>query len=428
MKLKNAKGVRDFLPEQKIVRDEIVATLKEVFELYGFSPLETPALEMYDLLASKYAGGDEILKEIFKLKDQGGRDLALRYDLTVPLARVVGMNPQLKMPFKRYQIDRAWRDGPTGLGRYREFWQCDVDVVGPKDMLADAEFVLIIVDVFNRWGLDVVVKINNRKLLNGILRSSGVDENKITAAIMAIDKLGKLSQKEVNDELRTVGVLEGTIKKLNDVFSIKGTNEGILNKVVRWVKDEEGMQGLKELQELIRYLDFLKVKNAQIDLSLARGLGYYTGTVYETFLKDSRIKSAVCSGGRFDKMIGLFLGTGKDYPAVGISFGLDRIYDALVIKNKAEQKTVTRAYVIPIKTVEQSLKIVQDFRQAEIKVDIDLLGRGISKNLNYANSLKIPFVILVGETELKQNKVKLRDMQSGEEKLLTIKEAIKLLQ
>jgi len=427
MKLQNAKGTRDFLPEEKIARQELIERLKTIFELYGFSPLETPALEMYEILASKYAGGEDILQETFRLKDRGGRDLALRYDLTVPFSRVVGMNPQLKMPFKRYQIDKVWRDGPMGLGRYREFWQCDVDVVGSKSMIADAEILSIADTVFKEFGLKVEILVSNRKLLNGLIDSVGIKTDK-APVILAIDKLRKIGREGVKEELKKIGLSEFTSERILETFDVTGSNEEIIAKVKGLLKDsKEGLEGVKEIEELLMYLKLFGV-DVKIDISLARGLMFYTGPVFETYLIDSPIKSAVASGGRFDKIIGKFLESKEEFPATGISFGLDRIYDALGAEGKLKpRKTVTEAFVIGIEQIEKAISIGQELRNKGVKTEIDIVGRNVRKNMEYVNAKGIPFVVFVGPEEEKQNKVKLRNTSTGEEMLLSLEEACKVI-
>ncbi|MFH0978360.1 MAG: histidine--tRNA ligase [Candidatus Woesearchaeota archaeon] len=419
MQLERSKGTRDFLPEEQIVRQEIVGRLKAVFELYGYPPLETPVLERFDVMASKYAGGAEILKETFKLADQGGRELALRYDLTVPFARIIGMNPQLKMPFKRYHVGEVFRDGPMGLGRYRQFTQCDVDIAGCKEVTAEAELLSLAEKVFDALGLEIKIKINNRKLLNDILTKFKIKKHE--EVILSVDKLAKIGVAGVKKELEDKGVSEDQIDELLYSVSYKGTNE----EKIAYFKGIVQSDGIKELEDLLNYLKIIGVE-AEFEAALARGLSYYTGTVIEIFMKKSKIESSVCAGGRYDKMIGEFLGKG-DYPAVGISFGLDRIHDAYTEMNKAGAKTVAQVYVIPIKTFAQSLKIAEQLRANGIRTDVDLSGRGPSKNLQYANSLGIPFVAIIGEEELREKKVKLKNMQSGEEKLLGIDDCVKAI-
>ena len=418
MTLQRAKGTRDFLPEQKIVRQYIIDTLREVFELYGYSPLETPVLERYETLSSKYAGGSEILKEVFKLKDQGNRELALRYDLTVPFSRVIAMNPQLKMPFKRYQTGPVFRDGPISTGRVREFWQCDVDIVGIKKMTADAEILSLADMAYKRLGLKVKIKINNRKILNSILKEADITENQ-EDIILIIDKLYKIGVKGVKEELKSKKLTDKQINKIINLISIKGSNSKKLKELTK-LEDKEG---LEEIKELLSYLKEFNTK-VEFDITLARGLSYYTGTIFEVVLNND-LSLSLGGGGRYDDMISKFMDSKQEYPAVGISFGLDRIYNILV--NKNIKKTNTRLFIIPIQTLKESLNISQKLRENNINTDIDLNNKGISKNLDYANKLNIPYVLFIGENELKKKKLKLKDMNSGKEKFLTIKELCKFL-
>ncbi len=412
MKLANVRGTRDYLPKEAIIREKIIDVLKGVFRRYGYSPLDTPALEYFDLLSAKYAGGAEILKETFKLKDLGGRLLGLRYDLTVPFSRVIAMNPELKMPFKRYQIAKVWRNGPVGFGRYREFMQCDVDLVGSKSMKADAEILAIAKSVFEELKLEAVIKVNNRKIMNAVLEKLGVRNHE--DAILVIDKIEKLSRKELIKELNEKGISEeildvfGGFKELKDVEQFLGANDGV-----------------EEMKELMKYAGDYNI-NITFDPLLARGLSFYTGTVFECFLRDNKIKSAVASGGRYDKIIGQL--SKQDYPAVGISFGLDRIYDALLsAKLVNEIPTTTKVFVVPISDYKVAVDIVERLRKAGINAETDIVGRGISKNLSYVNSLSIPYVIFVGEKEIKSGKFKLRDMKTGKEEMLTLDEIIDML-
>lgn len=425
MELMNARGTKDLMPEEKIVVETLKNKLVEIFERYGFNPLETPTIERLEVLSSKYAGGDEIIKEIFSLKDQGGRELGLRYDLTVPLARVVGMNPNLKMPFKRYQIGNVFRDGPIKAGRYREFIQCDVDTVGSASMLADAEFIAIAWDFFNEIGVKTVAKISNRKLLNGIIEEVKVPDSKKMKVILAIDKQEKQGIDAVKRELEGLGISDDRICKIEEMISVKGSNEKKIEMIKKFVRNKEGLEGIKELEELAKFLKIMKVDNCEFDFSLARGLAYYTGTVFEVFAKESKVKSALAAGGRYDRMVADFLGRKEDAPAVGISFGISAIMDAVEFEEK--KKSVVQVYVVPIKTTEKSLEIVSELRKKGVKADIDLLERGVSKNLDFANSYGIPFVAIVGEKELKQGKINLRDMKTGNEKLVSVDEALKII-
>ena len=409
MELQRAKGTSELLPEEKIKIDKVINVIKRTFEKYGFNPLETPILQRYDALASKYAGGSEILKETFKLKDQGNRDLALRYDLTVTLCMAIALNPNLKLPFKRYEIGKVFRDGPVEKSRVREFCQCDADVIGNKSLAADAECLRIYQNVFRELKIKTEIRINSIKLLKEIISYAGL-KGKEEQAILIIDKLEKFGPDQVKKELKEAGVNEEQIRKLINVLEIKGGNK---NKIAKLKKILGNSDGIKEIEELEKYCRMMKV-DVTFDVSLARGLSYYTGPVFEVFVRGE--KSSLGGGGRYDKMIGSLLGKG-DYPSTGISFGIYRI--AQLLKDEGE-KSIVKVYVIPIKTQKESLAIVSKLRDAGINSDIDLLDRGISKNLDYADKLGISYVLFVGQQELKQKKVKLRDMKTGKEELLTV--------
>ena len=422
MELKRAKGTRDFLPEEKIIRNNVVDILRETFEKYGFNPLETPSLERMDVLSSKYAGGAEIMKETFSLKDQGGRDLGLRYDLTVPFARVIAMNKGLRMPYKRYAIGRVFRDGPLKLGRYREFWQCDVDVVGCKTFVAELELLNIVKEVFDKIGIEIVVKVNDRRLLDEVIAKSGVDKEKINEVILVIDKLDKVGIESVKKELvDSIGIDMGIVDKILEIVLCEGSNQDKLKMISSFVGENEGLDNLNNIFEELDFLEFSP--------SLARGLSYYTGTVFEIFMKKGSIKSSLSAGGRYDKLIGDLVGDGKEYPSVGISFGLDVINEALKLVKKEEtvKKTVVDTYVVSIGCSEEARNIVQKFREGNLKVDFDLLERGVSKNLDFASKAGIKYVVIVGKKELEAKKITLKNMFSGEEQMMTINDCFKLL-
>jgi histidyl-tRNA synthetase len=433
VKLQLPRGMRDYPPEEKLLREELVSALKETFERYGFNPIETPIVERFEVLAAKYGGGEEILKETFRLRDQGGRELGLRYELTTSLARFIGMNPTLKRPFKAYQIGPVFRDGPIKRGRLRQFWQCDVDTIGTKSMLAEAELLSLALDFFSQLGLEVEIKVNNRKLLRdliepeaSLLAARGLDPISI---ILSLDKLEKLGREGVAAELRGKGLEEEEIARLIELSEVEGTNEERLAALRRRVESA----GLDELEELFRYLDGPEKERIVFTPSLARGLAYYTGTVFEVFLADGSFEGSLAAGGRYDDLIGQFLGTGEEIPAVGISFGLEPIAEVYLEREKRglrrggkpPARSVAEVYVIPIgPTAIKGFEVAQQLRRAGIKADMDLMGRGVSANLEYANAYGIPYVLLLGPEELAQGKVKLRDMASGREELLTLKEAI----
>ncbi len=417
MKLQTAKGMRDFSPENKILRDSIMKKLVEVFERYGYSPLETPIVERYDVLSAKFGAGEgtDVMKETFRLTDQGKRKLGLRFDLTVPLARYVATNPGLKLPFKRYQVGEVFRDGPIKLGRYREFWQCDVDVVGTSNMLADVELVKLALDIFSKLGLKVYIEINNRKVLQSLLLNFGFVRKDLRKIMIILDKLGKIGEVKVKKELSKYS----SKKNVEDLIKILGSRS--LTKLSLFIKDEKGLEGLSELKEFFSYLG--KKSEVRLNLALTRGFGYYTGTVFEGFLKKGKISSSVCGGGRYDEMIGKYVGKGN-YPAVGISFGLDVISEAISYK---EEKTKTKVYIIPIKTTKKSVKVLDKLRKEGINSDIDLVGRGISKNLDYANRWNIPYALIIGPKELEKNAFSLKDLNSGKNVLLNLEKIIKKL-
>ena len=429
--LMNAKGTRDFAPEEKILRDKIEKTIISVFETYGFPPLETPVLERFELLSSKYAGGAEILKETFRLYDQGKRELGLRYDLTVPFCRFIGMNPAIKIPFKRYQTGTVYRDGPVSSDRLRVFTQCDADVVGTKSMTADAECIMIAETVFKKLKIKARLEVNNRKFLDGLLEDIGVPQKKWIDAILIIDKIKKAGQNKAEEELEKLGLSKQQVKQLFLLFKeAKGTNEQMIKVFKKKLKSKIALKGLRELEELFAAIPDADKKNVLFMPTLARGLAYYTGTVYEAVALEEAITSSLAAGGRYDKIIQQFLGSAQEYPAVGISFGLDRLSIILEQRKKEKQKTITEVFVIPVIPVNAEKLIavlLNKLRDAGIKTETDLMKRGISKNLQYANSLGIPFVLFVGEEEVKIKKYKLKEMKTGKETMLSIDECIRIL-
>lgn len=426
LKLRNLKGTKYYLPEEQYFRNKIRKTLENTFEKYGYLPLETPILNYYDVMASKYAGGAEILKEVYKLTDQGDREIALRYDLTVPFAKVVGMNPNLRLPFKRYEIGKVFRDGPVKTGRNREFTQCDVDMVGVKSVMADAEYIAMAVEVFDKLGLDIYVSYNNRKLLSGIIMSADVDKEMVNDVILSLDKIEKIGEDGVRQELIEKGIEDEAIEKLLSVLK-KGTDNP-LEYYKNNCNNEVMAEGVKELEELGAYLDAMGIASkTRLNPFLARGLEIYTGTVFEIFLCDGSITSSLGGGGRYDRIIGGFLDNGIEYPAVGISFGLDVIYTALSMQNKESFRSPIDFYLIPMGTEVESMKLAQKLRTNGFYVDIEMTGRKLKKSLDYANKERIPYVIILGEEELKAQSVKLKDMENGKEETIAMEELIEYL-
>lgn len=418
MDYQNVKGTQDYLPDAEVVRREVRRTLEDVFTQYGCKPLETPILNYTELLASKYAGGAEILEEMYTLTDRGERDLALRYDLTIPFAKVAAMNPTISLPFKRYEIGKVFRDGPIKAGRFREFTQCDVDIVGVDSQVAEAELMLMALDAFGKLGLNVTIQYNNRKLLTGMLDMFGVETNKINQAVLILDKLEKIGVDTVVSQLGELRISDATKRLILQFLTDQDNNRFSYFEAYA---DQNGQirQGLEELKDLTSYLDFLDItKQCVFNPFLARGLEIYTGTIYEIFLTKRSIKSSIGSGGRYDNAIGGLLGTDEPVSTVGISFGLDVIYAAI----QASQGDINLTssvdyYVIPLGTFKESLRLANDLRQKGYTVELEMTNRKLGRLLEKANKEKVPNVIIIGEDEINKNQYKVKDMQAGGERL-----------
>lgn len=418
MDYQNVRGTLDYLPEQEILRRKIRRTLEDTFIAYGCKPLETPILNYTDLMASKYAGGAEILQEIYTLTDRGERDIALRYDLTIPFAKVVAMNPTIPMPFKRYEIGKVFRDGPIKAGRFREFTQCDVDIVGVESQAAEAELMMMAVDAFQKLDITVTIQYNNRKLLYGLLQMFEVPEAQMNRVILILDKMEKIERATLEKELMELGLFEKSLQDIVQFLDAKPTL-GYFKSFVS--KNEFVRQGLQELTELAGYLCALGIeKQCVFNPFLARGLEIYTGTIYEIFLADGMIKSSIGSGGRYDNAIGGLLGTNHSYATVGISFGLDVIYTAFELTGKAEKRTSDiDIYIIPIRTEKEALVLAAALRNEGNRVEVELSGKKVRKAMDKANREDIQKTIVLGENEVSANRYKMKDMNSGEEQLFS---------
>lgn len=406
IELRNVKGCTDYSPREQFIRNYISDTLKKVFEKYGFKPLQTPILCYYDLLALKYDEDSEILNEVYKVTDQADRNLALRYDLTVPFAKYIAINQNTKLPFKRYEIGEVFRNGPVKLGRDREFIQCDVDSVGIEGQLVEAEFVALYVEAYNNLGIDVVIKYNNRKFLSGIIIEAGIPENLVTETITVIDKFEKLSKAELEKEFAKVGLNSSQVEKL---FTYLNMDADQLINIEN--KNETLAQGIEELNTLKDYIEELGLSEyVQFAPSLARGQEYYTGTVFEVYVKDGSITSSIGGGGRYDKMITEFINNGNTYPAVGVSFGLNVIYEILKNREEFTENALTDIFIIPMGTEIECLKIAETLRKAGYKVEVEMKNRKMKKSLEYANEENIPFVLILGEDELANQCITVKDM------------------
>lgn len=441
------KGTRDFGPVEMAKRNYIFNTIREVYALYGFQQIETPAMETLQTLMGKYGEeGDKLLFKVLnsgdfmskvteqELQERNSLHLAaklcekgLRYDLTVPFARYVVMHrEELQLPFKRYQIQPVWRADRPQKGRYREFYQCDADVVGSDSLLNEVELMQIVDTVFTRFGIRVQIKINNRKILSGIAEVIGAAD-KIVDITVAIDKLDKIGIDNVNAELREDGLTEDQITRLQPIISLSGTNDEKLQTIAEVLKDSEtGMKGVEETQYILDVLKSVGLKNEiQLDLTLARGLNYYTGAIFEVKALDVEMGS-ITGGGRYDNLTGIFGMPGLS--GVGISFGADRIYDVLNTLDLYPKDSMTATQVLFINFGEKEtaycLSIINKVRAQGIRAEIYPDTAKMKKQMSYANAKQIPFVALAGENEMKEGKITLKNMETGEQQMVTPEELI----
>lgn len=444
------KGTRDFGPVEMAKRNYIFNTIREVYALYGFRQIETPAMENLSTLMGKY--GEEGDKLLFKILNSGdfrsgisaedySSDSAarlaarfcekgLRYDLTVPFARyVVQHRDELQMPFKRFQIQPVWRADRPQKGRYREFYQCDADVVGSDSLLNEVELMQIVDEVFTRFGIRVCIKINNRKILTGIAEIIG-EADKIVDITVAIDKLDKIGLDKVNDELRAVGLSEEAVEKLQPIIALSGSNEEKLETMRRVLAESEtGLKGVEEVAFVLETLKNSQLHNEiELDLTLARGLNYYTGCIFEVKALDVQIGS-ITGGGRYDNLTGIFGMPGLS--GVGISFGADRIYDVLGQLDLYPQETQSGVQLLFINfgaaEAAHCLRLAAQARLAGIATEVYPDSVKMKKQMSYANAHNVPFVALVGETEMAEGRITLKNMTTGEQQSLTIEEAVKAI-
>ena len=445
------KGTRDFSPEEMAKRNYIFDTIRSVYALYGFQQIETPAMETLQTLMGKYGEeGDKLLFKVLNSGDYFGKitdeellgrnhlklaarlcEKGLRYDLTVPFARYVVMHrDELQLPFKRYQIQPVWRADRPQKGRYREFYQCDADVVGSDSLLNEVELMQIVDTVFTKFGIRVQIKINNRKILTGIAETIGAAD-KIVDITVAIDKLDKIGLDKVNEELREVGIAEEAMEKLQPIIAMQGTNDEKLQ-IIREVlsASETGLKGVEETQFILDILKQTGLNNEiQLDLTLARGLNYYTGAIFEVKALDTPMGS-ITGGGRYDNLTGIFGMPGLS--GVGISFGADRIFDVLNTLDLYPKNAMAGTQLLFInfgeKETAYSLPVVAKARVAGIRTELFPDKAKMKKQMSYANAKQIPFVALVGENEMAEGKITLKNMTTGEQTLVTPDELILQIQ
>ena len=441
------KGTRDFGPDEMAKRNYIFNTIKNVYALYGFQQIETPAMETLHTLMGKY--GDEGDKLLFKILNSGDflksttdeellsrnplklqtkvSEKGLRYDLTVPFARYVVMHrEELQMPFKRYQIQPVWRADRPQKGRYREFYQCDADIVGSDSLLNEVELMQIIDTVFTKFGIRVQIKINNRKILTGIAEVIG-EQEKIIQITTAIDKLDKIGLDAVNAELEKEGLLKTSIEKLQPIIQLSGNNDEKLNTIAEELANSEiGLKGVEEVRFILNTLKQIELKNEiQLDLTLARGLNYYTGAIFEVKALDVEIGS-ITGGGRYDNLTGIF--GMPNLSGVGFSFGADRIYDVLNALDLYPKESISNTQLLFINFGEKETNYVLPFvtkaRQANIRTELFPDTVKMKKQMAYANAKHIPFVVLAGDNEIEQGKVTLKNMTTGEQILVSPEDLI----
>ena len=438
------KGTRDFSPEEMMRRTYIFDTIKSVFRLFGYAPLETPSMENLSTLLGKYGDeGDKLLFKILNSGDYGAKlseeelrqaskisEKGLRYDLTVPFARyVVQHQNEIVFPFKRYQIQPVWRADRPQKGRYREFYQCDVDVIGSTSLLSEVELVDIVSRVFSKLGISVTLKMNNRKILFGIAESIGHADKMIDITV-AIDKLDKIGLDNVKAELRERGIDDEAIAKLQPILELSGTNAEKLEKLANVIgASETGIKGIEEMRTIFSHIEALGINlTPELDLSLARGLNYYTGAIFEVKANDFQIGS-ISGGGRYDDLTGIFGMPGMS--GVGISFGADRIYDVMLGLNLFPEELAcsTKVFFVNLGESEQiaSMRLISELRNKGVAAEIYPESAKMKKQMEYANRRGIPYVVIIGSDELERKVATLKDMRSGEQRELSFEELVAAL-
>lgn len=420
------RGTRDYLPEDQMKKNWVIDQVREVYEAYGFEPLGTPAFENLDMLQIK--SGDDIIDQIYNFKDKSDRELALRFELTASTVRVVSSHRDLVLPFRRYAIGPVWRyERPSEL-RFREFWQADVDIFGVEDSIADAEVLSAVVDAMTKIGFEgYIININDRRILSSIIHLAGIPEEKSLEAFRAVDKLAKIGREGVIEELKGISPHEEASIKLLDMLGLKGDPDEVLSMAKTMLQDyPKGVKGCEALTKLYEYAKgFGYDEYITIDLSLARGLDYYTGPVYEVIAKGFEKYGSIAGGGRYDEIVELF--GGESTCATGVSFGVDRLVPILEEKGAFDEMHLgAEVYVAPVnqKVLVEALKITQLLRDADISTVVDMMGRRLGKQFEYADKKNILKVVIVGSRELAEDSVTIRDMKTGEQEKVLISELV----
>ncbi|MBU5439071.1 histidine--tRNA ligase [Tissierella sp. MSJ-40] len=423
-------GFMELTPSDQILFNRMLDIIRKNYEKFGFLPIDTPIIEKSEVLLAK--GGGETEKQIYRF-EKGDTDMALRFDLTVPLARYVAQHfSELTFPFRRYQIGKVYRGERNQKGRFREFYQCDIDIIGngTLDIINDAEIPSIIYSTFKDLGFDsFTIKINNRKILMGFFQWLNIDD--LTLVLRAIDKLDKIGVTGVEKELKSIGLEEENIEKIKEFIKIKGSNVEIIESLkMLEIRNEIFEEGLNELALVNKYIKLFGVpeENYKIDLTIARGLDYYTGTVYETFLNDYPSIGSICSGGRYDNLATYY--TKQKLPGVGISIGLTRLFYQLMEANiiKAMENSLTKVLIIPMENyIEKAVEAATILRKEGINTQIYIEDSKVGKKFNYADKLNIPYVIVIGQEEVESNNYSFRNMSTGEQRIIVMEEILSCL-
>ncbi|MCK4317496.1 histidine--tRNA ligase [Candidatus Bathyarchaeota archaeon] len=420
------RGTRDYLPEDQLKKSWVVDTVREVYESYGFEPLDTPAFEYLEMLQIK--SGEDILNQVYAFKDKSDRELALRFEMTASTVRVVASHRELQKPFKRYMIGPTWRYERPSETRFREFWQADVDIFGVESSIADAEVISAVVEAFSRLGFEgFTIYLNDRRILKSIVELAGFPTENSLDAIRAVDKIKKIGRDGVIEELRGISPYEEASIKLLDLVGLKGEPLEVIGSAKQMLKEyPEGIKGCEALEDLVKYAGaFGFAEYIEVELSLARGLDYYTGPIFEVFAKGYEEYSSIAGGGRYDEIVELF--GGEPTPATGVSFGVDRV--TLILEAKGAFKDLSLGadvYVAPVNedVVLKALEITQGLRQAGISTIVDLMGRRLGKQFEYADKKGVPTVVVVGEKDLAEGSVTVRDMKTGDQMKVKIEELL----
>ena len=412
-------GFMELLPNEQILFEQMKQTIEKTYQRFGFLPLDTPILELSEVLLAKAGGETE--KQIYRFT-KGDTDISMRFDLTVPLAKYVAKNyGNLSFPFRRYQIGKVYRGEKTQKGRFREFYQCDIDIIGDGELgiVNDAEIPSVIYNLISDLGFnDFTICINNRKVLNGLFREVNQEQNAVDI-MRTIDKLAKIGKEKVIEELKEIGVDDQAIERILTFIEIDGTTDEKISKLENLgILNEMFTQGLEELKQVVKYIRIFGVPDThfKIDLTIARGLDYYTGTVYETFLNDYKELGSICSGGRYENLAEYY--TDKKLPGVGISIGLTRLFYKLneLQLIKSDKYSMSDILIIPMtEDMTKSIELASDLRKEEINTEVYLNDKKLKAKFKYADKLKIPYVAVIGEDEISSNTVKVKNMETGEE-------------